>query len=125
MSALWEAVLADTAPPASPFCPRRAGTPTQTLRRLAPLLPRAGITRLADVTGLDWIGQPVYQAVRPNPRNLSGSPGKGLTRAQAKVSALRESLESLHAEQVEQPTVRATVGSMRRELAYDPYTLPV
>jgi ribosomal protein S12 methylthiotransferase accessory factor len=125
MTRLWQAALADTALPAYRFSTRRAVPPTQTLRRLAPLLPRAGITRLADVTGLDWIGLPVYQAVRPNSRNLSVSQGKGLTRAQAKVSALMESLESLHAEQVEQPTVRATVGSMRRELAYDPYTLPV
>jgi ribosomal protein S12 methylthiotransferase accessory factor len=85
----------------------------------------AGITRLADITRLDVVGIPVYQAIRPNSRNISLSNGKGLTRQQAKASALMESLESYHAEEINQPTVRATVGSMRRELRYDPYSLAV
>ncbi len=97
----------------------------QTLRRIAPMLTRAGITRLADVTGLDWIGLPVYQAIRPNSRNISVSQGKGLTRVQAKVSALMESLESFHAEEIAQPAVGATLGSMRRQIDYDPYSLAV
>jgi ribosomal protein S12 methylthiotransferase accessory factor len=85
----------------------------------------AGITRLADVTSLDWVGLPVYQAIRPNSRNISVSQGKGLTRSLAKVSALMEALESFHAEAIQQPGVRATLGSMRRELDYDPFALPV
>jgi ribosomal protein S12 methylthiotransferase accessory factor len=125
VSQVWQALHADTERPAYAFGTRRTVAPTQTLRRIAPLLPRAGITRLADVTGLDWIGLPVYQAVRPNSRNLSVAQGKGLTRAQAKVSALMESLESFHAERVDLPAVTATVGEMRRQLDYDPYALPV
>jgi ribosomal protein S12 methylthiotransferase accessory factor len=77
------------------------------------------------VTGLDWVGLPVYQAIRPRSRNLSVSQGKGLTPAQAKVSALMESLETFHAERIDQPSVRATVGALRDALPYDPYQLPL
>jgi YcaO-like protein with predicted kinase domain len=122
---LWQHVEADTAEPRYRFGTHRAATPAATLRRIKPLLGRAGITRLADVTGLDWVGLPVYQAIRPRSRNLSVSQGKGLTPAQAKVSALMESLETFHAERIEQPSVRATVGALRGDLPYDPYQLPL
>ncbi|HEV7666681.1 MAG TPA: YcaO-like family protein [Chloroflexota bacterium] len=125
MSSLWAELVADTARPAYHFGTRRAVGPADTLRRITPMLAGAGITRLADVTGLDWIGIPVYQATRPNSRNLSVAQGKGLTRVQAKVSALMESLESFHAECIDQPVERATLGVMRQQLAYDPYALPV
>jgi ribosomal protein S12 methylthiotransferase accessory factor YcaO len=39
--------------------------------------------------------------------------GKGLTRAQAKVSALMESLEGFHAEEIRLPVVRDTVRQSR------------
>jgi YcaO-like protein with predicted kinase domain len=122
---LWREAIGATDRPRYRFGTQRAASPAQTLRRIAPLLPRAGITRVADVTGLDWIGLPVYQAIRPNSRNISVSQGKGLTRAQARVSALMESLESFHAEAIDQAGVRATVGAMRKQLSYDPYALPV
>jgi len=120
---LWRRITADAAVPAYSFGTSRAVPPKETLRRIRPRLRAAGITRLADVTGLDWIGVPVYQAIRPNSRTLSASQGKGLTRAQAKVSALMEALEGFHAERIRQPRVRATVGNMRRTLAYDLRTL--
>jgi len=109
--------------PSYRFGTRRVVTPAETLRRIQPLLKPAGITRVADITGLDWLGIPVYQAIRPNSRTLSVSQGKGLTRAQAKVSALMESLEFFHSEELDRPTIRATVGDLRSELAYDPYSL--
>src|SRR5204862_1033387 len=121
---LWRRIVADETAPGYSFGTRRAVSPIETLRRIRPRLRAAGITRLADVTGLDWIGVPVYQAIRPNSRTLSASQGKGLTPAQAKVSALMESLELFHAEELRLPTVRATVGTLRRQLAYDPYQLP-
>ncbi len=93
------------------------------MRRIRPLLDLAGITRLADVTGLDRLGLPVYQAIRPASRNLSVSQGKGITRVQAKVSALMESLELYHAEELLHRSVRASVGEMRRSVRYDPYRL--
>lgn len=122
--ALWQKIADEAGGPQYRFGTHRAVSPPATLRRIAPLLPLAGITRLADVTGLDWIGLPVYQAVRPNSRNISVSQGKGLTRAQAKVSALMESLEGFHAEEIRLPALRASVGELRPALGYDPYTLP-
>ena len=50
------------------------------LRALQPKLAAVGITRLADVTGLDRVGLPVVLAVRPLGRSLAVSQGKGLTR---------------------------------------------
>jgi YcaO-like protein with predicted kinase domain len=73
--------------------------PGKTLERLRPLLPEFGITRLANITGLDTIGVPVWTAVRPLARSLSVSQGKGVTQELAIVSAIMESIEVFHAEQ--------------------------
>lgn len=62
-----------------------------------------GITRVANMTGLDRVGIPVYNAVRPNSRSLSVSQGKGATHDAAKVSALMESIEYWHAEHIDLP----------------------
>lgn len=62
-----------------------------------------GVTRLADVTGLDCIGVPVFQAVRPWGRALSVHQGKGLSATGAKIGALMEAVESDHAERVRAP----------------------
>ena len=59
-----------------------------------------GITRLGDITGLDYIGIPVVVAVRPNSRSVSVSQGKGLDLHQATASALMEAIEGFHAEEV-------------------------
>lgn len=64
-------------------------------------MPLMGITRLANITGLDRIGLPVFVAIRPNSRILATSQGKGETIDAAKASALMESIESWHGERVE------------------------
>lgn len=79
----------------------RTRPPAETLDSVAPLLGRAGVTRVADVTGLDTIGIPVVMVVRPNARSLSVSQGKGLDRVTARVSGIMEALELWHAEHVE------------------------
>lgn len=53
-----------------------------------------GVTRLADITGLDRIGLPVWQAVRPAGRALSVHQGKGATALDARIGALCEAIES-------------------------------
>jgi ribosomal protein S12 methylthiotransferase accessory factor len=63
----------------------------------------AGVTRLADVTRLDRIGLPVWQAVRPMSRALSVHQGKGATPADAQLGALLEALESHRAEIFDRP----------------------
>lgn len=76
----------------------RARAPRDTVDAWWPLRERFGITRLANVTGLDYVGIPVVQAIRPNARNLSVSQGKGLTLDAARASALMEAIEGWHAE---------------------------
>jgi ribosomal protein S12 methylthiotransferase accessory factor len=62
-------------------------------------LAQFNITRTGDLTELDIIGIPVWFSVRPNSRNLSVSQGKGLTHAQARISAIMESIEGAVGEQ--------------------------
>jgi ribosomal protein S12 methylthiotransferase accessory factor len=57
-----------------------------------------GVTRLADVTRLDRIGVPVFQAIRPESRALCVHQGKSFRADEARLGALMESLESAHAE---------------------------
>lgn len=76
----------------------RALLPEVTLERVRPLLALHGITRLADVTGLDCLGIPTYCAIRPAATTLQVSNGKGARRVDAQVSALMEGLELACAE---------------------------
>ncbi|MFF0386924.1 YcaO-like family protein [Streptomyces sp. NPDC004286] len=85
----------------------RARTPEETWEAVAGHLPQYGITRLADLTGLDCVGLPVWTAIRPASRTLSTSQGKGATPLLAKLSAVLEAIELWH---VEQPLPVAAVG---------------
>jgi ribosomal protein S12 methylthiotransferase accessory factor len=62
-----------------------------------------GITRIANVTGLDRTGIPVVMVCRPNSHSIAVSQGKGFTLDAAKASGLMESIESWHAERIELP----------------------
>jgi YcaO-like protein with predicted kinase domain len=76
----------------------RCASPSATLDRISRFLPVFGITRLCNITGLDYLGIPVVTAIRPNSRSLAVSQGKGASLEAAKVSALMESIEMYHAE---------------------------
>lgn len=76
----------------------RARSLGDTLRLARSAAAKAGVTRLADVSGLAPFGIPVFQAVRPQSRLLSVSQGKGLTPMAAMVSALLEAVEQHCAE---------------------------
>ncbi len=82
----------------------RAVSPSETLARVQPLLAAMGITRIANVTGLDRLGCPVVNVFRPNSRSLSVAQGKGLTLEAAKASGVMEAIESFHAERIELAT---------------------
>ena len=90
----------------------RAATLEATWARFAPGQRRAGITRIADLTGLDTLGIPVFTAIRPMGLSLSTQQGKGITPLAAKVSALMESLETWSAEHIELPIVRASANKL-------------
>lgn len=84
------------------------------LARLRPGLAAQGITRLADITGLDRLGVPVALAVRPLGRSLAVSQGKGLKLAEAMLAAVFEALESAAAERHALPLRCATAADLSR-----------
>ncbi len=57
-----------------------------------------GITRLADQTGLDFLGTPTFAAFRPNAATIAVNQGKGSSLPAAEVSALMEAVEFAVAE---------------------------
>ncbi|MFJ3310284.1 YcaO-like family protein [Streptomyces sp. NPDC086549] len=77
----------------------RARNPEQIWELLTGWLEEYGITRVAELTGLDVIGLPVWTAIRPASRTLSTSQGKGATDLLAKISAVMEAIELWHVEQ--------------------------
>ncbi len=93
----------------------RTVSPQQTLARLDPHLREMGITRIANVTGLDDIGIPVVMVCRPNSRSISVSQGKGIELAAAKASGVMEAVETYHAERITLPLKLASF----EELSHD------
>ncbi|MCW2307374.1 YcaO-like family protein [Rhodobium gokarnense] len=93
----------------------RVCSPADTLARVTPLLVGSGVTRLARITGLDAIGIPVWNAMRPNARSLVVHQGKGITDLDAKVSAAMEALERAVAENPPLPTRRASIQALRAD----------
>jgi ribosomal protein S12 methylthiotransferase accessory factor len=83
-----------------------------TLDRIRGLQPVMGITRVANVTGLDSIGIPVVMVCRPNSRGLAVSQGKGPSLEWAKASGVMESVEAWHAERIQLPLKLATFHEM-------------
>lgn len=104
----------------------RVCTPQETVARLRPLLRGMGITRIANVTGLDRTGIPVVMVCRPNSRSVTVSQGKGITLDAAKASGLMESVEVWHAERITRPLKLASFDEMRSEhRAVDAAALPL
>lgn len=90
----------------------RIQSPEKTLAFVKPFMSAMGITRIADVTGLDTIGIPVVMVCRPNSRSVSVSQGKGNNLAAAQASGLMESVEGYHAEHISLPLRIASVVDM-------------
>ena len=78
----------------------RAVSAEETLVRIEPKMPAAGVTRVADITGLDRIGIPVFSSIRPSAEGgaVSVYNGKGTTAEEARVSAMMEAIERYSAE---------------------------
>jgi len=66
----------------------RGDAVANSLARARAVMSALGITRVANVTGLDHVGVPTWMAVRPLALSLSVSQGKGLTHDLARISAL-------------------------------------
>lgn len=95
----------------------RTTDPSETLRRIEPLMKVAGVTRVADITDLDRIGIPVFSSIRPTAESgaISVYNGKGLSKEEAKVSAIMEALERYSAEVRKDNIVRKGVQDFMAE----------
>ncbi len=82
----------------------------------------AGITRVANLTGLDHIGFPVVAAIRPASRNMTVSFGKGASLDQAMTSAVMECAELFFAEQPPQ-LIQGSFSDLKHCGAVDPRLL--
>src|SRR5512145_2548361 len=72
----------------------------KTLARIEPLVPVAGITRVADITSLDRIGIPVFSCIRPTAMDgaITVYNGKGATIEESRISAIMEGIERYSSE---------------------------
>ncbi len=96
-----------------------------TYERMTPHLRRVGITRVADITGLDRVGIPVYNAICPRSADvISVYNGKGATQLDAKTSAIMEAVERFSAALPLSPAAVASYSELQTEgrLALDPRT---
>ena len=101
---------------------------SETVRRVAPLMRRIGVTRLAEVTHLDRNGVPNFIAARPREAGtgISYYNGKGASRTQARASAMMEAIERFSAEvYAGRPIVRSFEALAHQAAAIDPSELVV
>lgn len=102
----------------------RTKTAQETRLLIQPFLSQAGITRLANVTGLDRLGVPVVLGIRPAAQTLSTNAGKGLDVDSAWVSAAMEAIEVFHAEEAAPHISRRSWREMEsRHAVLDPERL--
>lgn len=96
---------------------QRAVDPAVTLERIERLLPTTGITRVADITGLDRVGIPVFSCIRPAAADgaISVYNGKGATPIAARVSAIMEGIERYSAEVHDRPLIMGTHSSLAEQ----------
>jgi YcaO-like protein with predicted kinase domain len=91
-------------------------TPDDTIARVLAFKSAFGITRVANLTGLDRTGIPVVMVCRPNARSSAVFNGKGLGIAAAKASGLMEAVETWHAENVRLPLQYASFADLNGRL---------
>lgn len=82
-----------------------------------------GITRVTDITRLDWVGVPVFASIRPDaqPGSLCVNAGKGITVDEARVGAYMEAIEYATAE-YNRASLKVSIGTARE--VYDGATRP-
>jgi YcaO-like protein with predicted kinase domain len=102
----------------------RDRTPEETLALIQPLVKKASITRLADITYLDCLNIPVYTCIRPYSTHLTTSQGKGLTPNLAICSATMEAIEHYFAQTQHPSLYKASYDSLDSTRHLDPNQLP-
>jgi ribosomal protein S12 methylthiotransferase accessory factor len=81
---------------------------------LIPHMADYGITRVAHLTGFDFLGLPVHMAMKPQGLSLSSGSGKGTTPEASWVSAFMECSEQAVWENLELETIEATEHMLER-----------
>ena len=96
-----------------------------TYDRLLDIGSSLGVTRVADITGLDRVGIPVYSAIVPSSQDqISVYNGKGLRPIDAKVGALMESIERQTALKARLPCIEASFKKLsQKERTLDPWKI--
>ena len=99
--------------------------PEETLKKVIPLLEKAGMDPLEDITDRDNLGIPVYSVYRKKTAKgtFGNYNGKGATPEQAKASAVMEAMERYSAEQRDTDEVAYGTMAQMRESGM-PYVEP-
>ena len=95
----------------------RSLAPEETITRVKAFAADFGITRIANLTGLDRTGIQVVMVCRPNARSSAVFNGKGIDLASAKASALMEAAETWHAENIRLPLEFASFADLCKRVA--------
>jgi ribosomal protein S12 methylthiotransferase accessory factor len=99
----------------APADSERTVSAEETLTRASRAAGAVGVTRLADITGLDRLGIPVYTAVVPKSDDtISVYNGKGIQPVDAKTGALMEAIERQTALQVPLAVVEGSFCELHR-----------
>ena len=110
-------IFGDASPGSKTFPKGPRSLPAEaTLARISPLRSSFGVTRVANLTGLDRTGIPVVMVCRPNARSTAVFNGKGINLAAAKASGLMEAIETWHAEHIQLPIRFASFAELGREV---------
>lgn len=95
---------------------QRTVSTEETLQRALPIARRLGVTRIADITGLDRVGIPTWSAVVPDSDDVfSVYSGKGMRALDAKAGALMEAIERQTALRTRLPVVEGSFLELSRE----------
>ncbi len=99
----------------------------ETVLSMSPIARSLGVTRVADITGLDRVGIPVYSAVVPDSDDpLSVYNGKGARPVDALAGALMEAIERQTALKARLPMIESSLSTLRQSCrALDPSSLCV
>lgn len=97
----------------------------ETIRTVSSAAESLGVTRLADITGLDRIGIPVYSSVVPKSNDsLSVYNGKGARAVDAKAGALMEAIERQTALRARPEFIEASFAQLHKtRRVLDPKTI--
>ena len=90
-----------------------------TINMVARAAEALGVTRLADITGLDRVGIPIYSSVVPKSRDvLSVYNGKGARPVDAQVGALMEAIERQTAIKTRLPYIEGSFSDLSKRLNF-------